>query len=89
LLEQLELDRRLRLALDGLGFTQSTAVQDQVIPAALAGKDLVVSAETGSGKTFAYLLPMVQRFHAGAVAFAVLKQAPRSGDNNLGIFAKQ
>ena len=64
MLEQLELDRRLRLALDGLGFTQSTAVQDQVIPAALAGKDLVVSAETGSGKTFAYLLPMVQRFLA-------------------------
>jgi ATP-dependent RNA helicase SrmB len=62
LLEQLELDRRLRLALDGLGFTNSTAVQDQTIPAALAGKDLVVSAETGSGKTFAYLLPMVQRF---------------------------
>ena len=64
MLEHIEMDRRLRLALDGLGFTQSTAVQDQVIPAALAGKDLVVSAETGSGKTFAYLLPMVQRFLA-------------------------
>jgi ATP-dependent RNA helicase SrmB len=62
LLEQLELDRRLRLALDGLGFTRGTDVQEQVIPAALAGTDLVVSAETGSGKTLAYLIPMVQRF---------------------------
>ena len=62
MLEQLEMDRRLRLALDGLGFTRGTEVQEQVIPAALAGTDLVVSAETGSGKTLAYLIPMVQRF---------------------------
>lgn len=64
MLEQYNLDRRLRLALDGLGFTEETAVQEQVIPAALAGTDLVVSAETGSGKTLAYLIPLVQRFLA-------------------------
>ncbi len=65
MLEQFELDRRLRLALDGLGFDASTEVQDRVVAAALAGKDLVVSAETGSGKTLAYLLPMVQRLLSG------------------------
>ena len=61
MLEQLELDRRLQLALDALAFTQTTEVQDKVIPAALTGRDLMVSAETGSGKTLAYLVPMVQR----------------------------
>lgn len=64
MLEQLQLDRRLQLALDALPFTTTTAVQDLVIPAALAGKDLVVSAETGSGKTLAYLVPLVQRLLA-------------------------
>lgn len=68
MLEQYNLDRRLRLALDGLGFTKETAVQEQVIPAALAGTDLAVSAETGSGKTLAYLIPMVQRFLADAAS---------------------
>ena len=64
MLEQLQLDRRLQLALDALPFTTTTAVQDLVIPAALAGTDLVVSAETGSGKTLAYLVPLVQRLLA-------------------------
>lgn len=61
MLEQLQLDRRLQLALDALPFNTTTPVQDLVIPAALAGHDLVVSAETGSGKTLAYLVPIVQR----------------------------
>ena len=64
MLEHLQLDRRLQLALDALAFTATTEVQDQVIPAALAGDDLVVSAETGSGKTLAYLVPMVQKLLA-------------------------
>jgi len=67
LLEQYDLDRRLRLALDALGFTEGTAVQEQVMPAALAGTDLAISAETGSGKTLAYLIPTVQRFLAAGV----------------------
>lgn len=64
--EQLQLDRRLQLALDSLAFETTTEVQDQVIPAALAGIDLVVSAETGSGKTLAYLLPTIQRLLTSA-----------------------
>jgi superfamily II DNA/RNA helicase len=75
-LEQLQLDRRLRLALDALAFNSTTQVQELVIPAALAGTDLVVSAETGSGKTLAYLVPTVQRLLA--------LQAPR-GDGPLAL----
>jgi superfamily II DNA/RNA helicase len=43
-----------------MGFSQPTPVQQQAIPAVLAGKDLLVSAETGSGKTAAFLLPALQ-----------------------------
>ena len=44
-------------ALDDAGYTEPTPVQAQAIPAAIAGHDLLVSAQTGSGKTAAFLLP--------------------------------
>ena len=44
-----------------LGYTQATPVQAQVIPAALAGGDLLVSSQTGSGKTAAFLLPLINQ----------------------------
>jgi len=53
------LHESLQLALQGLGFTTPTPVQEQSIPAALEGKDLLVSSQTGSGKTAAFLLPTV------------------------------
>ena len=53
------LHESLQLALQGLGFTAPTPVQEQSIPAALEGKDLLVSSQTGSGKTAAFLLPTV------------------------------
>lgn len=59
--EELDLYPGLRKALNDLGLDQPTAVQVQAVPEALAGKDLLVSALTGTGKTFAYLIPMVQR----------------------------
>lgn len=47
----------LQKALDDLGFTQPTPVQQQAVPPAMQGKDLLVSSQTGSGKTVAFLLP--------------------------------
>ncbi|MBU3614476.1 DEAD/DEAH box helicase [Polynucleobacter sp. Latsch14-2] len=47
-----------------LGYTQATPVQAQVIPAALAGGDLLVSSQTGSGKTAAFLLPLINQLIA-------------------------
>jgi superfamily II DNA/RNA helicase len=43
------------------GYTSPTQVQAQAIPAGLAGKDLMVSSQTGSGKTAAFVLPALQR----------------------------
>jgi ATP-dependent RNA helicase SrmB len=53
----LQLDEQLLSAITKLGFEQPTPVQLQSIPLALEYKDLLVSAETGSGKTAAFLLP--------------------------------
>ncbi|GAA4887521.1 DEAD/DEAH box helicase [Ferrimonas pelagia] len=58
---ELALDRRLLATVEHLGFTQATEIQQQAIPAAIAGKDLLASSRTGSGKTLAYLLPAMQR----------------------------
>ncbi len=57
LFSELGLTPELTSALDQSGFTTPTDVQAQAIPAALAGRDLLVSAQTGSGKTAAFLLP--------------------------------
>ncbi len=58
----LSLHERLLKTLAEKEFEQPTPVQLEVIPPALAGKDLLVSAETGSGKTLSFLLPMLDKF---------------------------
>jgi superfamily II DNA/RNA helicase len=44
-----------------IGFEDATPVQEQAIPVIFAGKDLIASAQTGTGKTAAFLLPVIQR----------------------------
>ena len=53
----LSLEQPLLKAVSKLGFDKPTPVQELAIPPALEHKDLLVSAETGSGKTAAFLLP--------------------------------
>ncbi len=59
--DELELDPRLMRAIEEMGFVEASAIQSQAIPFALAGLDLVGQAQTGTGKTAAYALPMLQR----------------------------
>lgn len=61
MLKDLNLHHGLQTALAALKLAAPTDVQAQVIPEALSGRDLLVSAKTGSGKTLAYLIPSVQR----------------------------
>ena len=60
------LDPRLQKSVAALGFTQPTPIQSATIPAALTGQDILGSAETGTGKTAAYLLPLLQRLLAAS-----------------------
>lgn len=52
-------------AIENLGFTQPTPVQAEAVPAALNGGDWMVSSQTGSGKTAAFLLPVLNAMMAG------------------------
>ncbi len=62
--EKFELALSLLKNVADLGFTQPTPVQAEVIPAAMAGHDLLVSSQTGSGKTAAFLLPLLNQLIA-------------------------
>lgn len=59
---ELSLHERLLKGLEALKFDQPTDVQEKAIPTALSQQDLMVSAETGSGKTAAFILPMLHAF---------------------------
>ena len=58
------LDNRLLKAIGKIGFVTPTPVQQQAVPVILEKRDCLVSAETGSGKTAAYLLPLMQQLLA-------------------------
>ena len=70
---EFSLHETLQQALEGLGFTSPTPVQEQAIPAALEGKDLLVSSQTGSGKTAAFLLPTLNAL-TGQETFVPFKE---------------
>ena len=58
--ENLNLSNQLQYAIDDLGFTQPTPIQEQSFPIILSGKDMFGVAQTGTGKTFAYMLPILR-----------------------------
>jgi ATP-dependent RNA helicase RhlE len=60
--DALGLDPRLLSGIRDLGWQYTRPVQSGVIPIALAGTDVIACAETGTGKTAAFLVPMLQRF---------------------------
>lgn len=58
----LNLNNALRNALDDLGYTEPTAIQLQAFAPIMAGNDVLGIAQTGTGKTFAYLMPLIRQW---------------------------
>ncbi|TAJ83552.1 MAG: DEAD/DEAH box helicase, partial [Gallionellaceae bacterium] len=70
LFSSLALDSKILRAIEETGYTEPTPIQAQAIPHVIAGRDLMAMAQTGTGKTAAFTLPMLQRLlpHASTSA---------------------
>ncbi|MFT6214645.1 MAG: ATP-dependent RNA helicase RhlE [Roseivirga sp.] len=58
--DQLNLSNSLRNAIEDLGFEKPTPIQAESFPVILAGRDMVGIAQTGTGKTYAYMMPILR-----------------------------
>ena len=86
---QLNLNERLLRALEENAFVEPTPVQQEAIPVILAGRDLRATAQTGSGKTAAFLLPVLHQLLALEASAAPATRAlvlvpPAAGPANPG-----
>jgi len=62
---ELGLDADILAAVEEMGYTEPTPIQIEAIPLVLAGRDVVAAAQTGTGKTAAFSLPLMQRLGMG------------------------
>ena len=78
--EELKLSRQFLNAIDDLGYTKPTPIQQRAIPLAMAGHDLLGIAQTGTGKTAAFVLPILMKLkyaqgvHARALILAPTRE---------------
>jgi len=63
--DELGLSEKVLAAVQASGYTSPTPIQAQAIPPALQGKDILGIAQTGTGKTAAFTLPMLSRLEQG------------------------
>jgi ATP-dependent RNA helicase RhlE len=63
--EQFNLDPRIKAGIQSAGFSTPTPIQEQAIPVVLEGRDVLGLAQTGTGKTAAFMLPILQRLTKG------------------------
>ncbi|MBM3106334.1 DEAD/DEAH box helicase [Pseudomonas sp. V1] len=73
----LGLSEALVSAIEAAGYTQPTPVQQRAIPAVLQGRDLMVAAQTGTGKTGGFALPILERLFPGGHPDKSQRHGPR------------
>ncbi|OWW19744.1 DEAD/DEAH box helicase [Noviherbaspirillum denitrificans] len=74
--ETLGLHPNIVKALSEAGYSKPTPVQEQAVPAALEGRDLLVSSQTGSGKTAAFMLPALNKLAGAEQSFQPGQKTP-------------
>ncbi|HIP73989.1 MAG TPA: DEAD/DEAH box helicase, partial [Anaerolineae bacterium] len=75
--QEFSLDSRILAGVKSVGYTEPTPIQEQAIPVILQGKDVLGLAQTGTGKTAAFALPILQRLSTGPMRrIRVLVVAP-------------
>ena len=62
--EELEVSEKIIRAVSDMGFEEMTPIQAQAIPIVLSGADIIGQAQTGTGKTAAYTIPMLEKIDA-------------------------
>lgn len=80
---ELELIAPLLARLTELEYQQPTPIQAQAIPSVLAGRDLIAGANTGSGKTATFALPLLQKIHAQHSDSQLASKVGQSGKGNF------
>lgn len=92
--EQFKLNRQLLNAIEEAGYTAPTPIQEKAIPLALSGQDILGIAQTGTGKTAAYVLPLLMKIkyaqgqHARAVILAPTRELAIQISDAIGQLSK-
>ena len=68
--EQFNLPKSVQKSIDDLGFTTPTPIQEKTFSVIMSGRDMMGIAQTGTGKTFAYLLPLLKLYKSGDISKA-------------------
>ncbi|MBI3580964.1 MAG: DEAD/DEAH box helicase [Nitrospinae bacterium] len=68
--ESLNLDPKILSAITEMGYEKCTPVQEQALPESLAGNDVAVQAQTGTGKTAVFLVTALRRWNSRRSSFA-------------------
>jgi ATP-dependent RNA helicase RhlE len=82
------LDPRLLEGVRDLGFTETRPIQTAVIPLTLAGNDVIGCAETGTGKTCAYVVPILQQLLTAGPGTRTIEDGPAAQGSNPALTSK-
>jgi ATP-dependent RNA helicase RhlE len=91
--EDFHFDPKLQEGLDSMGYAKPTPIQEQAIPVILQNRDLIACAQTGTGKTAAYILPVLHKIihtdhrHLNTLVIAPTRELAQQIDQQIEGFA--